>query len=63
MTSPSTPYITDEALAAFWAVVADRHPQATSGDLSPWTTITLKTIAEAAVTEWIANNVPQGAAS
>jgi hypothetical protein len=50
--------VTDEALDAFWQVIVQRYPQAESGDLSPWATITLSTAAENAIGEWINNNVP-----
>jgi hypothetical protein len=50
--------VTDEALDAFWQVIVQRYPQAESGDLSPWATITLSTAAENAIGEWIDNNVP-----
>jgi hypothetical protein len=50
--------VTDEALDAFWNVIPRRFPQAESGDLSPWATITLSTAAENAIAEWIDNNVP-----
>jgi len=50
--------VTDEALDAFWQVIVQRFPQAESGDLSPWATITLSTAAENAIGEWIDNNVP-----
>jgi hypothetical protein len=49
--------VTDEALEAFWHVPVQRFPQAESGDLSPWATITLSTAAENAIGEWIDNNV------
>jgi hypothetical protein len=48
----------DEALEAFWRVIVQRYPQAVTGDLSPWATITLQTAAENAIAEWIDNNVP-----
>jgi hypothetical protein len=50
--------VTEEALEAFWEVLVQRFPQAESGDLSPWATITLSTAAENAIGEWIDNNVP-----
>ncbi len=50
--------VTDEALEAFWRVLVQRFPQAETGDLSPWATITLSTAAENAIGEWIDNNVP-----
>lgn len=51
--------ITDQAFDAFWQVIVKRFPQATTGDLSPWTTIRLQLAAEEAVAEWIGNNVPK----
>ena len=59
MNSPTIRTLTNEALEAFWRVVAEHFPQAETGDLSPLADITLQTAAEAAVEEWIANNVPQ----
>ena len=50
--------LADAALDAFWRVVASRFPEATSGDLSPLTTVRLSTVAEKAVKEWISVNVP-----
>jgi hypothetical protein len=50
--------LTDQALDGFWEVIANRFPQATSGDLAPWPTIQLQIAAENAVQEWIGNNVP-----
>jgi hypothetical protein len=55
MTSIET--ITDKALDAFWAVIVEEFPTATTGDLSPLATFHLSQAAEAAVREWIANNV------
>lgn len=49
--------ITDQALDAFWQVIVQHFPDATSGDLSPLATFQLSQAAEAAVKEWIANNV------
>lgn len=49
--------LTDEALEAFWEVVVKHFPQATTGDLSPMRTIELSLAAEAAIEEWISNNV------
>jgi len=51
--------LTDQALDAFWQVIAKRYPEATTGDLSPWCTIGLQDAAEDAVNEWLDNNVPQ----
>jgi len=50
--------LVDEALHAFWQVVAEHFPQAASGDLSPLLTIRLKLAASDAVEEWVAYNVP-----
>jgi hypothetical protein len=49
--------LTDEALAAFWDVVAGRFPAARSGDLSPLTTIRLEQMARQAIEEWASFNV------
>jgi hypothetical protein len=49
--------LADEALDAFWEVIASHFPKAVSGDLSPHGTIRLQLAAEEAVAEWIANNV------
>jgi hypothetical protein len=50
--------LTEEALNAFWGVIVKRFPQSVSGDLSPAATISLHMAAQAAVKEWIMNNVP-----
>jgi hypothetical protein len=50
--------LVEDADHAFWHVIAERFPQARSGDLSPWATIKLHLAQEEAVKEWIANNVP-----
>jgi hypothetical protein len=47
-----------EAEVAFWQVIANRFPEAKTGDLSPSATVRLSQAQEEAVTEWIANNVP-----
>lgn len=49
--------LTDKALDAFWQVIVDQFPNATSGDLSPGATLALGMAAEEAIREWIANNV------
>jgi hypothetical protein len=55
--SPDVPEgIVEDAILAFWDVVARRFPQARSGDLSIGMTIDFKAIATQAVEEWIANN-------
>lgn len=46
----------EDALDAFWKVIADRFPAAYTGDLSPERTIALDMAAERAVGEWIENN-------
>lgn len=50
--------LADAALDAFWQVVAGRFPGATTGDLSPLTTVRLSNAAENAVAEWVWANVP-----
>lgn len=49
--------LADEAQDAFWEVVGRRFPQARSGDLSPGATVQLDRAAEAAIKEWVENNV------
>jgi len=51
--------VADEALEAFWQVIVQRYPQAETGDLSAWATMTLQTAAENAITEWVNNNIPK----
>jgi hypothetical protein len=53
----NTQRLADEALDAFWHVIVTHFPKATTGDLSPLATFHLHQAAEAAVKEWIANNV------
>jgi hypothetical protein len=48
--------LTDKALDGFWEVIVAHFPHATSGDLSPLTTVKLSIVAEEAVAEWIAYN-------
>ncbi|QDV90911.1 hypothetical protein RAS2_19960 [Phycisphaerae bacterium RAS2] len=50
--------LTDGALDAFWEVVVQRFPEATTGDLSVHRTHCLQAAAQAAIEEWIFNNVP-----
>jgi hypothetical protein len=49
--------LAEEALDAFWNVIVQKFPEATSGDLSPLATFQLDQAAEAAVKEWVQNNV------
>ena len=49
--------ITEEALDAFWNVVTEKFPDVRSGDLSPERIVVLRIAAEAAIMEWIENNV------
>jgi hypothetical protein len=59
-TSPAnTQAVTQKALGAFWAVVAEAYPEAKTGDLSPSTTLRFDEAAEAAVREWAWANVPE----
>ena len=50
--------LAEDAMQAFWAVVADRFPDASTGDLSIERTIALTITAQAAIREWVQNNVP-----
>jgi hypothetical protein len=50
--------VTEDALEAFWKVVARRYPQAKTGDLSPGAHFALQRAAQAAVAEWVEANVP-----
>lgn len=59
MEHPDIETLLREAGDAFWQVVARRFPTATSGDLSPLATLAFHKAAEAAVKEWIRNNVPR----
>lgn len=59
MTKEELSKLLDNALIAFWQVVVDQYPEAESGDLSPWQTVRLELAAEAAIKEWIGNNVPK----
>jgi len=45
--------VVEDALRAFWEVIARRFPEAETGDLSPLTSISLGTAAETAVREWV----------
>lgn len=48
--------ITEKAEDAFWQVIVQQSPHATTGDLSPEATIGFSIAARAAAFEWIANN-------
>lgn len=50
--------IVDLAFVEFWDVIAKNFPEATSGDLFPWTSVQLTTSGEDAVREWVRLNVP-----
>src|SRR5688572_23046633 len=58
MTQTFIDSIAEDAMLAFWAVVAKRFPDATSGDLSIERTVALTMTAHAAIREWVQNNVP-----
>ncbi len=49
--------VVSDAEAAFWAVVCEAYPEATTGDLSIPTTIALETMLEKVLTEWVDFNV------
>lgn len=48
----------EAAELAFWEVVASSFPEATSGDLSPFTTGVFERTIKIAVEEWINTNIP-----
>lgn len=50
--------LADEALNAFWQVIARRFPQACTGDLGPDRASALQSAAEQAIEQWVENNVP-----
>ncbi len=50
--------LAQEAEDAFWQVVVRHYPEAKTGDLSPLTALRLQQAAEAAIAEWIGENVP-----
>lgn len=58
MTNSDYSKLANEALDAFWSVVARSFPEATTGDLSIERDIALSMTATEAIAEWIANNVP-----
>ena len=51
--------LVQEGLDAFWDVIAQKFPEAKTGDLSPLTTLQLDQAAETAIHEWIESNVPK----
>jgi hypothetical protein len=53
----------EAALDQFWECIANKFPAATTGDLSPLTSIRLSDAAQKAVQEWIAANVQTGIVS
>lgn len=48
--------VTQAAGEAFWQVVADAYPEATTGDLSPLMTIAIDDVMTKSVREWVENN-------
>lgn len=46
-----------EALDAFWAVIAQRFPEASTGDLDPGNVVSLEDAATNAVSTWVSFNV------
>jgi hypothetical protein len=50
--------VASDADDAFWQVVVKHFPTATSGDLSPLTTLRLHQAEEEAIAEWVWANVP-----
>lgn len=51
----------EAALAAFWATVAERFPEITTGDLGPRTTVAIEDAAHDAVEAWVTLNLPADA--
>src|SRR5581483_7233863 len=51
-----------EAQEAFWDAVVKRFPDAKFGDLSPVSAVALDEAEQAAIEEWVRNNVPPKAA-
>jgi hypothetical protein len=50
--------VTEDALEAFWRVVAKKYPQAKTGDLDPGAHHARQRAAQAAVADWVEANVP-----
>jgi hypothetical protein len=50
--------LTHDAEHAFWQVIVQRFPQATTGELSIDRTCRLTVAAMNAIEEWVDNNVP-----
>jgi len=53
--------LAEEALDAFWQVIARRFPQARTGDLSWDCVLALRSAAEQAIQQWVENNLPDDA--
>ncbi len=51
--------VASDAQFAFWAIVAERFPEATTGDLSPAMSHKLDCVMGEALTEWIDNNLAE----
>lgn len=47
-----------EAQDAFWAVIAQKFPEVTSGDFSPLDTMNFQTACDVAVEMWLSSNHP-----
>lgn len=50
--------VSEAAQLAFWSVVADEYPDATSGDFGPDETFTFNAACDEALTRWVDYNVP-----
>jgi hypothetical protein len=48
--------VLEAAETAFWKVVADSYPEATSGDFSPYASLKFSEATEAAVVDWLESN-------
>lgn len=49
----------EQAQAAFWAVVADAHPEITTGDFGPLETARFNEACETAIKRWVEGNSPR----
>ena len=48
--------VADEAMTAFWAVVAERFPEAKTGDFSPTAQFAFEYSCEMAIRKWLYSN-------
>ena len=50
--------VLQEAQDAFWAVIAKRHPEIKTGDLTPMDAFAFDTACESVVNSWVYTNTP-----